>query len=177
MNAECGWSKRQRHGMWVNKYLKVLKCWSNTWKALSSSLSWADVKVVRILRCFLFSVKTPSWPGYILYGRPAGENIMLLHSAIDLYLERKQRKQRPLHFPSHCSPFSRNGENHWGRRHGRSYEASLRRLWEIQISCWNLLPNSRNNFLRPRLSSAFYGKIKHSVSNLLLRNFLTPGWN
>ena len=97
MNAECGWRKRQRHGMWVNKYLKVLKCWSNTWKALSSSLSWADVKVVRILRCFLFSVKTPSWPGYILYGRPAGENIMLLHSAIDLYLEREQRKQRPLY--------------------------------------------------------------------------------
>ena len=25
---------------------------------------------------------------------------MLLHSAIDLYFERKQRKQRPLYFPS-----------------------------------------------------------------------------
>ena len=88
----------------------------------------------------------------------------------------KTKKTKASIFPL-PSPFSRNGENHWGRRDGRSYEASLRRLWEIQISCWNLLPNSRNNFLRPRLSSAFYGKIKHSVSNLLLRNFLTPGWN
>jgi len=37
-----------------------------TWKARSSSLSCADVNVVRIRLCFRFSDKTPSWPPYIL---------------------------------------------------------------------------------------------------------------
>ena len=62
-----------------------------TWKALSSSWSWAEEKVVRILLCFRFSVRTPSCPGYILYGNPAVEVTLYVNCKIYTLNQKKRR--------------------------------------------------------------------------------------
>ena len=71
----------------------------NTWKALSSSLSWADVNVVRILLCFLFSVRTPSCPGYILYGNPAEKSKSIANFQMKNQNSFSQKEETPASIP------------------------------------------------------------------------------